>query len=128
MKKILSTLVVFFAAGMFAQKSSTVPSALYRCWAASYEENKEDSKEKVYRPCENQFPPSRFRQTIHFDKNGTCKVLMVGETDIHYEADCKWSYDKKKRIVFISDDKSKVKMKFKLVKVEKDILKIVFIE
>lgn len=127
MKRIAWLLLLFINSGLFSQKNN-VSSSLYRCWAASYEENNEESKEKIYRPCEKGFPPSRFRQTINFNQNGSCKVLMVGETDLHYQVECKWNYDKKKKIISIADDKKKVKMKFKLVKVDDQILKIVFME
>lgn len=112
----------------FSQKKSALPDLMFKCWSASYEENKETSKEKLYRPCDHSFPMSRFRQSIVFDKNGTCKVLHVGETDAHYYVDCKWTYDKKKKIMNINDDKDKVKMKMKIVSVDKETLKIIFID
>ncbi len=129
MKKIFlfsSFLISLFG---FAQKKSALPPEnLFACWSASYEENIETAKEKLYRPCDYNFPPSRFRQSIVFDKRGTCQVLHVGETDAHYYVDCKWTYDKKKKIVSIADDKGKVKMKIKIVSVDKEKLKIIFIE
>ena len=129
MKKIIILFNLLLALGMQAQKkSSGIPVDLYKCWSASYEENKETSKEKIYRNCEYAFPPSRFRQSIIFEKDGTCKVLHVGEADAHYYVDCKYVYNKKKRTINISDEKGKVKMKFKVISVNKEILKVEFEE
>ncbi|MGZ4090512.1 MAG: hypothetical protein ACXVNO_07315, partial [Bacteroidia bacterium] len=105
MKKILILTNLLFALTAFSQKkSSALPGALVKCWSASYEENKETSKEKIYRSCDHEFPASRFRQSIVFEKNGTCKVLHIGEADAHYYVDCKYVYDKKKKTIDISDD------------------------
>jgi hypothetical protein len=128
MKKLLLIFGLLTSLVTVGQKKGSLPNEFYTCWAASYEENKEESSEKIYRPCLNEFKPSRFRQNISFDKNGTCKVLMVGEADAHYHVNCKWTYDKKKKTVSIGDEKNKVKMKFKIVQVNKDILKIIFVE
>lgn len=129
MKKLIFISTLFMALAGFAQrKTSGPPAALFACWAASYEENKEDNQEKLYRSCDHKFPPSRFRQTIDFDKSGTCKVLAVGETDAHYFVDCKWVYDKKKKVINISDDKGKVKMKMKIISADKELLKVIFVD
>ncbi|MCW3078475.1 MAG: hypothetical protein JWO32_3084 [Bacteroidetes bacterium] len=128
MKKLLLLSTLLIVLTSLGQKKSSLPDIFYSCWSASYEENKEGSQEKLYRPCDHQFPMSRFRQSIVFDKNGTCKVLHVGETDAHYYVDCKWTYDKKKKILDINDDKGKVKMKMKLVSVDKQTLKFIFID
>lgn len=129
MKKIILIGSLLLSLVGFAQKKSALPpEAFFACWSASYEENQETDKEKLFRPCDYNFPPSRFRQTMVFDKKGTCQVLQIGETDAHYFADCRWTYDKKKKLVNIADDKGKIKMKIKIVSVDKEKLKIVFIE
>lgn len=129
MKKLIFISTIFMALTAFGQKkTSGPPAALFACWAASYEENKENNQEKLYRPCDYNFPPSRFRQNIIFEKNGTCKVLAVGETDIHYFVDCKWVYDKKKKLVNVYDDKGKVKMKLKIISADKELLKVLFVD
>lgn len=129
MKKIILLSSFLISLCSFSQKrSASPPESLFACWSASYEENIETAKEKIYRPCDYNFPPSRFRQSIVFDKKGTCQVLHVGETDAHYYVDCKWTYNKRKKIMNIADDKGKVKMKMKIVSVDKKKLKIIFIE
>lgn len=127
-KLLMFTSLLIGLAGFSQKKNAAVPAALLKCWSASYEENKEPSNEKIYRTCEHVFPASRFRQSIIFDKNGTCKVLHLGEADAHYYVDCKYNYNKKNKTVNIGDADGKVKMKFRIVFVEKDMLKIIFEE
>ncbi|MBA3662959.1 MAG: hypothetical protein H0W61_01955 [Bacteroidetes bacterium] len=129
MKKIITLLSLFISfIGYSQKKSAPLPDGMIKCWAASYEENKENSQEKLYRTCDHAFPPSRFRQSIEFSKNGTCKVLQVGETDAHYIVDCKYTYDKKKKVLDISDVNGKVKMKIKVISITSETLKIVFVD
>jgi len=124
MKNIVIICILFLSLSSFAQINKA-PEALINCWSASYEEDKEKSDVKTYRICDYKFPPARFRPTVKFNKDGTCQVLHLGATDMHTYVDCTWTYDKKKKRVTVVDKDKKPEMKFKIKKVEKDVLKIV---
>lgn len=126
MKNLLTAFILFLSFNFFAQKNSAkVPEALYNCWSASYEEDNEKTAVKTFRNCDYKFPPKMFRPTVKINKDGTAQVLHVGPTDMHEFVECTWTYDKRKKRVTVLDKSKKVEMKFKIKRVEKDILKIV---
>lgn len=130
MKKLIAIVLAFMGFTLSAQKSKTgIPEAFYNCWSASYEEDDANTMTKNFRNCDyDKFPPSRFRQQITFNRDGTCKVLNLGATDAHFFTENKWTYDKRKKLVSILDDKGKPFMRFKINAVEKGRLKITHIE
>jgi hypothetical protein len=131
MKKLITLLLLFIASFMNAQRStvSSAPADLFQCWSASYEEDEANSMTKSFRLCDyDKFPPSRFRQQLQFGKDGMVKILNVGATDAHFYSDHKFTYNKKKKLVTVLDDKGKAFMRFKLNSVAKDKLKLTHIE
>jgi hypothetical protein len=126
-RKISLLVCLFFSISYIAQtKESLPPEGFFKCWKASYEENNEKTKVEVYRPCSyEKFGPRMFRLEIEFFKTGTCKFLQVGATDMHYYVEGKWSYNNKTKVVTIIDDKDVMTYKFKLKKLNKEMMKTI---
>ena len=126
-RKISLLVCLFFSISYIAQtKESLPPEGFFKCWKASYEENNEKTKVEVYRPCTyEKFGPRMFRLEIEFFKTGTCKFLQVGATDMHYYVEGKWSYNNKTKVVTIIDDKDVMTYKFKLKKLNKEMMKTI---
>lgn len=68
----------------------TAPSALFRQWTHSHEEDTEG--ECVYRPASFSFPPSRGRNSFEIKANGTMTGHAPGPTDRGVPARGRWSY------------------------------------
>jgi hypothetical protein len=129
MKYLIIAIVTFLSFGAFAQKKKNLPETFYKCWAAAYEEDDQKANTKVYRNCEyKDFKPSFYRQRFIFKKDGTCQVLMIGETDAHYYLDCKWSYTKKKGLVTITEPTKKLKIVFQVLNSDAEVLKVKMIQ
>jgi hypothetical protein len=125
MKNLIIITLTCLSLGVFAQKKKNLSETFYTCWAASYEEDDQKTNIKVYRQCDyKDFKPSFYRQRFIFKKDGTCQVLMLGETDAHYFLDCKWTYNKKKGLVTITDGKKKVDTRFVVMKSDAEVLKV----
>lgn len=125
MKNIIIAIVLFISVNCVATiKKTPLPKEFFACWKASYEENDEKAKTEIYRPCTNEFRPSMFRLSIEFFKDGKCKYLHAGPTDIHYFVDGKWTYNSRTKVVTVLDDKKKLAYKFKVIEANGDILKI----
>jgi hypothetical protein len=126
-RKITLLVCLFFSISSIAQtKESLPPEVFFKCWKASYEENKEKTKLEVYRPCTyEKFGPRMFRLEIEFFKTGACKFLQVGATDMHYYVEGKWIYDSNKKIISVLDEIGKPTFKFAIKKVSKEVLKTI---
>lgn len=107
-------------------KQSVPPEYFFKCWKASYEENNEKTKTDIYRPCSyEKFKPRMFRLEIEFFKTGKCKYLQVGAADLHYYVEGKWTYNKKTKTITVSDDKEVITYKFKLKKINKELMETI---
>ena len=126
-RKITLLVCLFFSISSISQtKESSPPEGFFKCWKASYEENKEKTKLEVYRPCTyEKFGPRMFRLEIEFFKTGTCKFLQVGATDMHYYVEGKWSYNNTTKVITIIDDKDVMTYEFKLKKLNKEMMKTI---
>ncbi len=125
MKNIIFTAILFISINCVAgTKKTPLPKEFFTCWKAAYEENDEKAKTQVYRPCTNQFGPSRFRLSIEFSSDGKCKYLHAGPTDNHYFVEGKWIYNARTKVVTVLNDKKKLAYKFKVVEAKGDILKV----
>lgn len=125
MKKLILLLSFILPLGISAQKKdkNAPPAELFQCWSGSIEEDDIKSNKRTYRLCDYKFPPSMWRPTVKFENNGTCQVLHLGATDLHYYVDCTWTYDKKKKRITVVDKDKKLEMKFKIISVNKEVLK-----
>jgi hypothetical protein len=107
-------------------KESVPPENFFKCWKASYEENNEKTKTDIYRPCSyEKFKPRMFRLEVEFFKAGKCKYLQVGAADLHYYVEGKWTYNKKTKTITVSDDKDVITYKFKLKKINKELMETI---
>jgi hypothetical protein len=130
MKNLIILTIALMGFNLHAQKAKSFPpEAFYNCWSASYEEDQANSMTKNFRSCDyDKFPPSRFRQQLTFNKDGSCKVLNLGATDAHFFSEHKWTYNKKKKTVSILGNDGKEFMKFKINSVVKDRLNVTHFE
>ncbi|MCE3228507.1 MAG: hypothetical protein K0S32_3058 [Bacteroidetes bacterium] len=125
MKNLILILLTCLSISVFAQKKKNLPETFYTCWAAAYEEDDQKANTKVYRQCDfKNFKPSFYRQRFVFKKDGTCQVLMIGETDAHYFLDCKWTYNKKKGLVAITETTKKLEIVFQVLSSDAEVLKV----
>ena len=129
-KNIIITCLVFITVNYAAQTAKAImPDAFFNCWRASYEEDDEKTNIKNYRPCDyKEFRAAMYRQSITFDKNGQCDYLQLAPNDAHFFVKGKWSYNKKRKMVTVKDDKDKVVYKFKVNGIEKSLTKIEYLE
>ena len=68
--------------------------SLCKEWKHSREEEKDSVK--IYRPSTlYHFPPSRFRETLEFFKDGRFKYLFLSPNDAHYFKYGSWGMNKK---------------------------------
>src|SRR5258705_10101208 len=63
-------------------------NALCQQWVHSREED--TSTEKVYRPADYAFPPSRGREGFEFNADGTFKRIGIAPTDLSKVAEGTW--------------------------------------
>jgi len=121
---ITAILLITVNTNIAVAKKAPLPKEFFTCWKSAHEEKDEKAKTQVFRPCTNEFRPSMFRLSIEFFADGKCKYLHAGATDAHYFVDGKWSYNKRKKIITVFDDKKKIEYRFKVIEVKGDILKI----
>jgi len=79
-----------------AESERTLPavdiSNLFQHWVHSSEEERPDSKQRVFRPAGSwQFPPSRFRMAYKFTRNGACEFYFLSPDDAHHFKPCRWT-------------------------------------
>ncbi len=69
-------------------------------WVHSREEEQPGDAVQVYRPSTfKQFPPSRFRMSYVFAKDGTCKWMFLSPSDGHHFKAGKWKIDPADKLV-----------------------------
>lgn len=125
MKNIIIAITLLVSINCAATiKKTTLPKEFFTCWKSAHEEKDEKAKTQIFRPCTNEFRPSMFRLSIEFFADGKCKYLHAGATDAHYFVDGTWTYNKRKKIVTVFDDKKKIEYRFKVIEVKGDMLKI----
>ena len=124
MKNIIAVILLFFSVKGIAQTKGA-PLSLINCWSASYEEDKENSKENMYRSCDYKFPPKIYRPTVKFNTDGTCQVLRLGPTDTQDFVNCKWTYNKRKKLVTVINSENKTEMKFCIKHIEPGLMKTI---
>ncbi len=99
-------------------------SFLKQTWLHSYEESY-----NIYRPNDyKDFSPSRYRQSFTFKDNNICSYSVCAPNDAHYDENGKWNLNTDSNILEIRNSKSKVLYKFKIIDLNKNLLKIEVIE
>ena len=82
----------------------------------------------VYRPCNHESFPSRRamrgRFKMNFSANGKCSYLTTGPTDTNLMKPGKWTLDSSNNEVEIFDLEMNLIRKFKIIRLEKDLLGI----
>ncbi len=95
-------------------------SLLKKTWVHSYEESY-----NIYRPSDYMdFPPSRYRQSFTFKDNNVCYYSVLAPDDRHYREEGKWKLDANTNFLEVTNSKSEVLHRFKIVELNKNILKV----
>ena len=102
---------------------------LLQSWRHSWEEEQEGDTIRIYRPSDyKDFPVGWFRMKYVFYENGECEWLYLAPTDGHSLKPGKWEISRKdNEVILIYDtaDKLKASLSFRIIELEKDILRIV---
>jgi len=97
---------------------------LLREWKHSREEERDSIV--IYRPSSSRyFPPTRFRETIEFFKDGEFKYLNIGAGDAHYFMYGAWALSKTDSSIIMLVYSQEKKVKIKLVELNDNILSYV---
>ena len=121
--RLICCILVLGLNQVFAQEIKKIKAEnLINCWSRSFEDEKEDAKTAAFRNCDYEFPPRIYRPTVKLEANGKCQILHIGETDIRSFKEGKWKYHKRKRRVTVINQKNIVEMKFRIKRMEKDLL------
>lgn len=124
MKNLLILAFICFSAILNAQMEITNPEIIQGCWTDSYEEKTQDTL--IFRPCEyKKFPPSRFRFKMKLNADYTCSWYYLSPDDAHHMKEGTWNFDSDTRLLKIIDENAEKIKVYKLVKVEKDKLRII---
>ncbi len=95
-------------------------SLLKKTWEHSYEE-----LHNIYRPSDYMdFPASRYRQSFTFKDDNVCYYSVLAPDDRHYEEEGKWKFDPKTKVLEMTNSKSVILYKFKIIKLTENILEI----
>jgi hypothetical protein len=96
-------------------------------WVNSFEEQIENDPTKIYRPSNYmEFPPSRYREQLTFNQDGSCRYLVLSPLDRHYFITGKWDFlNKKENIIQISDSLDETYKKFQILELDQNLLKFV---
>jgi hypothetical protein len=102
-------------------------SDLFQSWTHSFEEQTDSVQ--IFRPTNSrQFPISRFRQILEFHSDSTCNYLAVGTNDYTYMVAARWSIiSHNDRILAIFDTTGELAFRFKVVELQQDLLRLVFL-
>ncbi|MBC7880590.1 MAG: hypothetical protein H7Y37_04595 [Anaerolineae bacterium] len=110
-------------------KASNTPLAidmnhLFQHWVRSTEEEKPEGTVQIFRPAASMtFPPSRFRMTYKFARNGSCELYSLSPDDAHQFKTGKWRIDgKDKTLLRITTDGKTIS--FRIVELSKTLMRI----
>lgn len=102
---------------------------LLQSWTHSWEEEQENDTIRIYRPSDfKDFPATWFTMKYVFYENGDCEWLYLHPADAHYMKPGKWKIsrgDNKVILIYDTADKLKASLSFRIIELEKDILRIV---
>lgn len=66
------------------------------------------------------FPPSRFRNSLFFNDDGTCAYMMLSPTDRHHMVDGTYTY--KANVITINQENGDEYLSYEVVEIAKDTL------
>ena len=96
---------------------------LYQVWTHAFEEQEANTTSLIFRPSDSQtFAPSRYRETMAFNADGTCEFLVLHPADAHYTEQGTFTYDAETRELVISTPDDQVYSRFTLLEVDRDRL------
>lgn len=127
MKKLLLILLAIISTNAIAQsKIKKLPAEFYNVkWISSNEENDATKDYMTFRrEGSKEFPISRFRASYSFSNDGNCKWLKLEPNDLQNMVDGKFEFSRRKQTIKIMDANGLVVQTFKVVGVEKDVLKL----
>ncbi len=127
MKKILLILLAVLGINAVGiSKIKKLPAEFYSVkWISSNEENDATHDYMIFRrEGSKEFPMARFRSSYQFEADGTCKWLKLEPNDLQNIVNGKFIFSKRKQTLKIYDDKGTLVQTFKLIGVEKDVLKL----
>lgn len=114
-------LVVFMATA--CNSSKKMPSAyIYQHWKHAHEQD--ETKARVFRPANFDFPPSRGREAFEIQKDGTFIRYAIGANDVPVKMTGKWTMKKRKTIQVTLDDPSVKPYTIEILELNNDLLKI----
>lgn len=134
MKKYLFLFLSFILISCQENSNPITPGTeienLFKSWTNSFEVQGTNSKVRIFRPSDyKEFPLSRYREVLIFEKDNTCSYLVVAPTDGLYFEKGKWSVIEMKENIFaIFDSTQKLYKKFQIVELRSDLLKFILIE
>lgn len=127
MKKLLFILLATFSLNALAQsKIKKLPSDFYSVkWISSNEEMDATRDYMTYRKeGSREFPIARFRATYTFGTDGSCKWLKLEPNDLQNIVDGKFEFNRRKQTIKIFDEKGTLVQTFRVVGIDKDVLKL----
>ena len=127
----LSLFFLLFAASCKEESNPTEPgrdySDLIQSWTNSFEEQVDSIQ--VYRPSDyRQYAIARFRGKYEFLKDGTCNYLVLSPTDAHYMQIGRWTViSRVENVIGVFDSTGAVYRKMRIVELQQDLLRFVYI-
>ncbi len=100
---------------------------LFQSWTHSFEEQTDSVQ--IFRPSDSrQFPMSRFRQVYQFSEDSTCKYRVLLPNDGQIVQSGRWTViSHSDKILAILDTTGKLESKFKMIELQQDLLRLVFL-
>lgn len=122
-KMIVLFIAALFFTELYIQTNKVDQPKLIGCWVDSIDEYQADSEIKIFRPCNFKvFPKNRYK--LELKAKSLCSWLYLAPNDAHYMVNGTWTYDNDTKILKIFDGSVSIIKQFKLVEVEKDMLKM----
>ncbi len=94
---------------------------LCQCWKYSYEESNDN--EKVYRPCDYDFPPSRGREGMTFTEDKTFVYNAIAPTDGFTKLKGNWTVENDILTMNYTSPTAK-NSKFAIISLTKEMMKL----
>ena len=99
-------------------------------WINSFEEEITNDPTKIFRPSDYmEFQPSRYREQLIFNQDGSCRYLVLSPLDRHYFKTGIWKFlIKKENIIQISDSSGVTYKKFQILELDQSLLKFIIVK
>lgn len=118
----ISTLLFFSSCTTKSIENSN--TLLFNCWTESYEEN-DGNESIIYRSCDYKiYAPNRYRNSFTLREDLSCKYWVLAPNDGHYFTEGTWELNDSADVVTLFSSEDKVLAKFKIVKIEENLLSL----